>query len=63
MLNIFLPDSLYIDVSHKKEVEAIIHSVEDTSIRTDGLRTIEDAIKEIADLGETKIAKHISGGK
>lgn len=52
----YIPDNLYKDINNKEKVSEILDSVPDTDVRMKGIKTIDNAIKEIRDLGENKIA-------
>lgn len=52
----YIPDNLYKDINNKEKVSEILDSVPDTDVRMKGIKTIDNAIKEIGDLGENKIA-------
>lgn len=52
----YIPDNLYKDINNKEKVSEILESVPDTDVRMKGIKTIDNAIKEIRDLGENKIA-------
>lgn len=52
----YIPDNLYKDINNKEKVSEILDSVPDTNVRMKGIKTIDNAIKEIRDLGENKIA-------
>lgn len=52
----YIPDNLYKDINNKEKVSEILDSVPDTDVRMKGIKTINNAIKEIRDLGENKIA-------
>ncbi len=57
-----IPDSLYNDLNNKGKVEKILESVEETCLRMPGLKSVEDARKEIRELGEPKVAEAIIVG-
>jgi hypothetical protein len=52
----YIPDNLYKDINNKEKVSEILDSVPDTDVRMKGIKTIDNAIKEIRDLGENEIA-------
>ena len=52
----YIPDNLYKDINNKEKVSEILDSVPDIDVRMKGIKTIDNAIKEIRDLGENKIA-------
>ena len=52
----YIPDNLYKDINNKEKVSEILDSVPDTDVRMKGIKTIDNAIKEIRNLGENKIA-------
>lgn len=56
----YIPDELYINKKHRKEVSDILQSVPETSIRHPSIKTLDDAIAEIRGLGEDKIADFLS---
>lgn len=56
----YIPDRLYKDVGNKDSVDEILKSVPDTSMRFPNMKTLDDAIKEIRDMGETKIADFLA---
>ena len=52
----YIPDDLYIDKSNMNNVSKILNSIPDTCLHIPGTKTFEDAIEEIKDLGEDKVA-------
>lgn len=52
----YISDNLYKDINNKEKVSEILDSVPDTDVRMKGIKTIDNTIKEIRDLGENKIA-------
>lgn len=60
MINLYIPDELYKDIKNKEAVKTILDSAEDTSVRMVGLKTIDDVVKELFEIGEDKIAEYIS---
>lgn len=53
---VYIPDSLYIDIDNKDDVTEILKSVPETSLHFEDQKTLTDAIEEIRDIGEDKIA-------
>ena len=58
----YLPDVLFNDTNNRAKVEKILESVEETCLRIPGVKSIEDARKEIRELGEPKVADAIIVG-
>ena len=56
----YMPDRLFKDIKNKAKAEKILADIPDTSIRMSGIKTFDDAIKEIKELGETEVAKFLS---
>ena len=55
----YIPDSLYKNIDNKEKVEEILRSVPDTCMRFPGEKTPEEAVEEIRELGETRIADSV----
>ena len=56
----YIPDDLYKDTNNKKKVSEILHSVPETSLRFPEIKILEDAITEIKEIGEDKVADFLS---
>lgn len=56
----YIPDDLYKDTKNKKKVSEILHSVPETSLRFPEIKILEDAITEIKEIGEDKVADFLS---
>ena len=56
----YIPDDLYKDTKNKKKVSEILHSVPETSLRFPEIKILEDAITEIKEIGEDKVAAFLS---
>ena len=61
-MNVYLPDSLFNDPNNREKVEKILGPVLETCLRIPGVKSIEDARKEIRELGEPKVADAIIVG-
>lgn len=55
----YIPDELFIDLKNKEKVKKILNDIPDTSLRIPGMKTIDDAIREIKEMGETKVANFL----
>ena len=55
----YIPDELFVDLKNKEKVKKILNDIPDTSLRIPGIKTIEDGIREIKELGETKVANFL----
>lgn len=55
----YIPDGLYLDKENKEKVLAILDFIPETSLRIPGVKTLEDVIDEIEQLGEYKIAEYL----
>lgn len=60
-VNIVLSEDLFLHKENEEKVSAILDSVPDTDIRIDGIKTLEEAIEEIKQLGENKIVEYLLG--
>lgn len=56
----YIPDDLYKDTKNKKKVSEILHSVPETSLRFPEIKILENAITEIKEIGEDKVADFLS---
>ena len=56
----YIPDDLYKDTKNKKKVSEILHSVPETSLRFPEIKILEDAITEIKEIGDDKVADFLS---
>lgn len=55
----YIPDELFIDVKNREKVNKILHDIPDTCLRMPGVKTIDDAIREIKEMGENKVANFL----
>ena len=55
----YVPEELFIDLKNKEKVKKILNDIPDTSLRIAGMKTIDDAIRKIKELGETKVANFL----
>ena len=56
-----LTDRMFKDINNRQRVEEILDEVPNTDMIFPGKKTLEDAIKEIIELGETELPKYIIG--
>jgi hypothetical protein len=52
---------MFKDINNRQRVEEILDEVPNTDMIFPGKKTLEDAIKEIIELGETELPKYIIG--
>ena len=56
----YIPENIYKDAGNKNSVEEILRSVPNTSMHFSNMKTLEDAIEEIREIGETEIADFLA---
>ena len=61
-MDAYIPDDLYKNIDNKPKVEAILSTVTECCIRIPGIKNVEDARREIRDLGEDRVAEAIIVG-
>ena len=60
-MKFILFDDMFKDTNNRQRVEEILDEVPNTDMIFPGKKTLEDAIKEIIELGETELPKYIIG--
>ena len=58
-MRFFLFDNMFKDTSNKQRVAEILEEVPNTDMIFPGQKTLDDAIKEIVELGETDLPKYL----
>lgn len=55
----YIPDKLFKDEKNREKVKKILDDIPETSLRIPGMKTIDDGIREIKELGETDVARFL----